>query len=166
MVQRDSISGVFAIVRQVIGDRVIELDFAFLNQLHDEHAAELLAYRSQSKLCVGGIGDVPFTVRHAKGFLINDLALVGHEHRARKQTCVGCGLAQFAQGFRLVRTDLVVPLGKGSFDSAGVDSCASAGCTKIMLIKINIERVEFDIADLAAFAKRLRTHCPSPIVRV
>ena len=57
VVQGNPIASVFAIIRQIIRDLVVQVDLAFLDQLHHEHAAELFADRSQPKLGVRGIGN-------------------------------------------------------------------------------------------------------------
>ena len=108
MVNGDSVPGIFPIVKQVIGDGVVQFELSLLYQLHDEHRAELLADRGEPKPGIRGVGDVPFPVGKSEGLLVDDLALVSHQYRSGEQARFGRGLTQLLQVDDLVRAYLPV----------------------------------------------------------
>lgn len=79
VVDRHPVAGVGRIVGQVLRDRVVERQLAFLHQLEDERGGELLRDRPQAKLGVGRVGHVPLHVGHPVAFLEDHLPVGGHQ---------------------------------------------------------------------------------------
>ena len=70
------------IAGQIGGDRGVEFDFAFLDQLQNDRRGEVLRHRADPVFRVRRIRHFPLDVRPAESVLVNHLAGLGDEHRA------------------------------------------------------------------------------------
>jgi hypothetical protein len=114
MMHSDLFSGIFSVVRKVICNGVVELEFALLNQLHDDHRAELLADGGESELRICRVWDIPFPICEPKAFAENDFPLVSDQNGAGKEPVIGSRLTQFFQSSDFVGSYFSVALGQGS----------------------------------------------------
>jgi len=112
MMNRDLFPGIFSVVRKVIGNGVVELELALLNQLHDDHRAELLADGGEPELRICRVWDIPFPICETKAFAENDFSLVSDQNGTGKEPVIGSRLTQFFQSSGFVGSHFSVALGQ------------------------------------------------------
>ena len=82
MVNGYLVSGVFAVIGQISGDRRIELDLSLLNELQNQRSRELFGDGANSKFCFGAVRNFPFHVGHSEPLPKNGLACFGNQDAA------------------------------------------------------------------------------------
>src|SRR6185369_10775272 len=77
-------SDVFAVVRQVVRQFTIQLNFALLDELKNDRRRKLFGDGAETKFGIRRVWNVPLHIREAKPALINHLPILGDEGRAIK----------------------------------------------------------------------------------
>ncbi len=71
-------------VGNVFRDGIVDLQLSALLQQQDGRRRELLRDRTQAKLCIRGIRDLPLDIGPAKRLIEQRLVMAGHEYRAHE----------------------------------------------------------------------------------
>src|SRR5690349_6111817 len=86
VMNRDLLSDIFAVIGQVVGELAVQLDLSLFDKLKNHGRGELLGDRSESKLRVGSVWNIPLHVRESDRALVNDLSILRDENRAVELT--------------------------------------------------------------------------------
>src|ERR1043165_3580287 len=73
---RDLVSHVLAVVGQVVGELAVQLDLSLFDELKNDGRGELLGDRSESKLRVGSVRNVPLHIRKSNPALVNHFSIL------------------------------------------------------------------------------------------